>query len=132
MSVYTEQRGTTINSLKRMKQTGEKIACLTAYDASFAAVLETAGVDVILVGDSLGMVIQGHETTVPVTVDEVVYHARAVARGSRRAFRIVDMPFMSYAEPPRRSLTQHASCRRAARTWLNWRAVKPRLRLCAG
>jgi 3-methyl-2-oxobutanoate hydroxymethyltransferase len=100
MSVYTEQRGTTINSLKRMKQTGEKIACLTAYDASFAAVLETAGVDVILVGDSLGMVIQGHETTVPVTVDEVVYHARAVARGSRRAFRIVDMPFMSYAEPP--------------------------------
>ncbi len=99
MSAHTEQRGLTINSLKRMKQKREKIACLTAYDASFAAVLETAGVDVILVGDSLGMVIQGHETTVPVTMDDVVYHARAVARGSRRSFRIVDMPFMSYADP---------------------------------
>ncbi len=99
MSVHTKQRGFTINNLKRMKQAGEKIACLTAYDASFAAVLETAGVDVILIGDSLGMVIQGHETTVPVTMDEMVYHGRAVARGSRRSFRIVDMPFMSYAEP---------------------------------
>lgn len=99
MSVHKDQRGVTLTTLKRMKREGEKIACLTAYDASFAAVLEAADVDVILIGDSLGMVIQGHETTVPVTVDDVIYHAHAVARGSRRPFRIVDMPFMSYADP---------------------------------
>ena len=79
-----------------MKQAKEKIACLTAYDASFARLLEKAGVDVVLVGDSLGMVIQGHDTTVPVTVDDVVYHTRAVARGLRHAFLVADMPFMSY------------------------------------
>jgi 3-methyl-2-oxobutanoate hydroxymethyltransferase len=99
MSVQKDQRGVTVSTLRRMKRQGEKIACLTAYDASFAAVLDRAGVDVILIGDSLGMVIQGHETTVPVTVDDMIYHARAVARGSQRAFRIVDMPFMSYADP---------------------------------
>jgi 3-methyl-2-oxobutanoate hydroxymethyltransferase len=82
-----------------MKLRGEKIACLTAYDASFAAVLDRAGVDVILVGDSLGMVIQGFDTTVPVTMEDMIYHARAVARGSGRALRIVDMPFMSYSNP---------------------------------
>ncbi|MBA2410248.1 MAG: 3-methyl-2-oxobutanoate hydroxymethyltransferase [Gammaproteobacteria bacterium] len=96
MSVHREQRGVTVTTLKRLKREGEKIACLTAYDASFAAVLDRSGVDVILVGDSLGMVIQGFDTTVPVTVDDVIYHARAVARGSRRAFRVADMPFMSY------------------------------------
>ncbi len=99
MSVHVEQRGITVSTLKQMRQRGEKIACLTAYDASFAAVLDKAGIDVILIGDSLGMVIQGHETTVPVTIDDMIYHARAVARGSRRALRIVDMPFMSYSNP---------------------------------
>ncbi|MGH8502368.1 MAG: 3-methyl-2-oxobutanoate hydroxymethyltransferase [Gammaproteobacteria bacterium] len=99
MSAHTEQRGITVSVLKRMKREGEKIACLTAYDASFAAALDQAGVDVILVGDSLGMVIQGFDTTVPVTVDAMIYHARAVARGSRRALRVVDMPFMSYTTP---------------------------------
>jgi 3-methyl-2-oxobutanoate hydroxymethyltransferase len=98
MSVYTEQRGITVRTAKQMKQRGEKIACLTAYDATFAAVLDAAGIDVILVGDSLGMVIQGHQTTVPVTVDDMIYHAKAVARGARRALRIVDMPFMSYVD----------------------------------
>src|SRR5215210_4786731 len=99
MSVHVGQRGVTVSTLKQMKQQGEKIACLTAYDASFAALLDAAHVDVILVGDSLGMVIQGHDTTVPVTVDDMIYHGRAVARGARRALRIIDMPFMSYSNP---------------------------------
>ena len=81
---------------QQMKQRGEKIACLTAYDASFAALLDAAGVDVVLVGDSLGMVIQGHDTTVPVTMDHMVYHCAAVARGLHRPFLIADLPFMSY------------------------------------
>jgi len=82
-----------------MKQRGEKIAALTAYDASFAALVDAAGVDVVLVGDSLGMVIQGHDTTVPVTMDQMVYHSSAVARGLSRPFLIADLPFMSYASP---------------------------------
>ncbi|HXH03733.1 MAG TPA: 3-methyl-2-oxobutanoate hydroxymethyltransferase [Candidatus Competibacteraceae bacterium] len=86
----------TVATLARMKREGEKIAVLTAYDAAFAAVLEAAGVDVVLVGDSLGMVIQGRDTTVPVTMDEMVYHAALVARGCRIPLRMVDMPFMSY------------------------------------
>jgi 3-methyl-2-oxobutanoate hydroxymethyltransferase len=82
-----------------MKQAREPIACLTAYDASFAQLVDMAGVDVVLVGDSLGMVIQGLDTTVPVTVDDMVYHSRCVTRGLRRSFLIVDMPFMSYTTP---------------------------------
>lgn len=89
----------TIASLAKMKAAGEKFACLTAYDASFAALLDAAGVEVVLVGDSLGMVIQGHATTVPVTMDDMVYHGRAVARGLNRALLMLDMPFMSYATP---------------------------------
>lgn len=74
---------------------------LTAYDASFAAVLERAGVDIILVGDSLGMVVQGHATTIPVTMDDMVYHTRLVARSQQRAMLMADMPFMSYSDPQR-------------------------------
>jgi len=85
-----------LSTLEQMKQRGEKIACLTVYDASFAAVLDTAGVDVALAGDSLGMVIQGHDTTVPVTMDHMVYHSAAAARGLHRPFLITDLPFMSY------------------------------------
>ena len=104
MYTQLEQRGMTeppvnISTLRKMKAEGEPIACLTAYDASYAALVDAAGIDVVLVGDSLGMVIQGHDTTVPVTVDDVVYHTRAVARGLRRAFLIADMPFMSYTNP---------------------------------
>lgn len=79
-----------------MKQRGEKISCLTAYDASFSALIDKVGVDVILVGDSLGMVIQGRSTTLPVGIDDMVYHAACVARGRQRAFVIADLPFMSY------------------------------------
>jgi 3-methyl-2-oxobutanoate hydroxymethyltransferase len=86
----------TLATLARMKADGEKIACLTAYDASFAMLLDAADVDVVLVGDTLGMVIQGHDTTVPVSMDHMVYHCAAVARGLQRPFLMGDMPFMSY------------------------------------
>lgn len=86
-----------LTHLRKMKKAGEKIAVLTAYDASFSHILEQAGVDVLLVGDSLGMVVQGQESTVPVTVDDMIYHTRNVIRGSETAFIITDLPFMSYA-----------------------------------
>jgi 3-methyl-2-oxobutanoate hydroxymethyltransferase len=104
MYTQLEQRGmaeppVNVSTLRKMASEGVPIACLTAYDASYAALVDAAGVDLILVGDSLGMVIQGHDTTVPVTVDDVVYHTRAVARGVRHAFLVADMPFMSYTNP---------------------------------
>ncbi|MDE0742844.1 MAG: 3-methyl-2-oxobutanoate hydroxymethyltransferase [Woeseiaceae bacterium] len=88
-----------VASLKKMKCDGEAIACITAYDASFALAVDRAGIDMVLVGDSLGMVIQGHDTTVPVTVEDVIYHTRNVSRGLQRAFLVADMPFMSYSDP---------------------------------
>ena len=87
----------TLTQCRQMKKDGNKLAMLTAYDASFSAVIEQAGVEVILVGDSLGMVIQGQESTLPVTVDDIVYHTQNVIRGSEQAFVIADLPFMSYA-----------------------------------
>ncbi len=104
MYTQLEQRGmaeppVNVATLRKMKAEGEAIACLTAYDASFAMLVDSAGVDFVLVGDSLGMVIQGHDTTVPVTVRDIIYHTRNVARGLRRAFLVADMPFMSYRNP---------------------------------
>jgi len=90
---------TTLTHLRKFKANGEKIAVLTVYDASFATLLDQTGLDVLLVGDSLGMVIQGHDSTVPVTIDDMVYHCRLVQRGSQKALLIVDMPFMSYSTP---------------------------------
>lgn len=87
----------TLTDFRNMRAAGEKFACLTAYDASFAALEDHAGVDLILVGDSLGMVLHGHESTVPVTVDDIIYHCKSVARGISRSFLMADMPFMSYA-----------------------------------
>ena len=89
----------TIPGLKAMKARGEKIATLTAYDAAFARIMDDAGVDLVLVGDSLGMVVQGHPTTLPVELDHMVYHASCVRRGLRRAVLAVDLPFMTYASP---------------------------------
>src|SRR6516165_858833 len=86
----------TIHTLRQMKERGEKIAVLTAYDATFARLCDEAGADALLVGDSLGMVIQGQETTLPVTLDEMVYHTKAVVRGAERAHVVGDLPFMSY------------------------------------
>jgi 3-methyl-2-oxobutanoate hydroxymethyltransferase len=91
----------TVPKLRQMKAESQRIAALTAYDASFARVLDAAGVDVVLVGDSLGMVIQGHGSTLPVTVDDIVYHTACVARGLRSALLIADMPFQSYATTDR-------------------------------
>ncbi len=90
---------TTIATLRQMKADRQPIACLTAYDASFAALLDAAGTDVVLVGDSLGMVIQGHDTTVPVSMEDMLYHTRCVSRTLRRAFLVADMPFGAYALP---------------------------------
>ncbi len=87
----------TINTLNEMKRQGEKIAVLTSYDASFTRLIEAAGVEVMLVGDSLGMVIQGQESTLPVSVADVVYHSKNVSRARTSAFLIADMPFMSYS-----------------------------------
>ena len=104
MYTHLEQRGmaeppVNVATFTKMKSDGEPIACLTAYDASYALLVDSAGVDLVLVGDSLGMVIQGHDTTVPVTVADIIYHTRIVARGLQRAFLVCDMPFMSYVEP---------------------------------
>ncbi|ATB27743.1 3-methyl-2-oxobutanoate hydroxymethyltransferase [Melittangium boletus] len=86
----------TIHTMKRQKQGGQKICMVTAYDATFARILDEAGADMLLVGDSLGMVIQGHDSTLPVTMDQMVYHTAMVARGTKRALVVADLPFMSY------------------------------------
>jgi 3-methyl-2-oxobutanoate hydroxymethyltransferase len=86
----------TTSDIRTRKTRGEKLVMCTAYDATFASILDTAGIDILLVGDSLGMVIQGHETTIPVTLDHMIYHTRAVTRGAKRAHVVGDMPFMSY------------------------------------
>jgi 3-methyl-2-oxobutanoate hydroxymethyltransferase len=85
--------------LYKLKQQGQKFCCLTAYDASFSSLISSLGVEVILVGDSLGMVVQGHDSTVPVSMEDMVYHTQLVARGNQGALLIGDMPFMSYATP---------------------------------
>ena len=85
-----------VATLGRMKEQGEKISSITCYDASYAALVDASGADVVLVGDSLGMVIQGHDTTVPVTLEHIIYHCRAVSRGLIRPFLMADMPFMTY------------------------------------
>ena len=91
----------TVPELRRLKLAGTPIVAMTAYDAGFAAVLDAEGVDFVLVGDSLGMVVQGESSTLPVTVDQIVYHSRAVARGLRGALLVADMPFGADATPER-------------------------------
>ncbi|MCB9593433.1 MAG: 3-methyl-2-oxobutanoate hydroxymethyltransferase [Sandaracinaceae bacterium] len=86
----------TVPKLQTMKERGQRITMLTAYDATFARMFDEAGIDILLVGDSLGMVIQGQDSTLPVTVDEIIYHCRAVARGCTTPLIVGDMPFMSY------------------------------------
>ena len=98
----------TLTTLQKMAQEGNRIAMLTCYDASFAAVLEAAGVDSLLIGDSLGNVLQGHESTLPVTLRDMVYHTACVARGSKRAFIVADMPFGSFQVSPQETLRNAA------------------------
>jgi 3-methyl-2-oxobutanoate hydroxymethyltransferase len=105
--MYSAEPGTptatplSVPSLRKMKAQGQRITCLTAYDASFAAAMDAAGIDLVLVGDSLGMVVQGHPSTLPVTVDQMVYHCAAVSRGLRRAVLMADLPYQSYSSPQR-------------------------------
>ncbi len=96
----TTRSPVTVAQLSAMKDRGERISCLTVYDYSFAHILEQAGVDILLVGDSLGMVIQGHETTLPVSMADVLYHTQCVSRGCNDALVVADMPFGSYQGSP--------------------------------
>ena len=96
MSAQSQLKNITLTKLQAMKANNEKIACLTAYDASFAALLDHAGVEIILVGDSLGMVVQGQDTTVSVTMEDMIYHSQCVSSSVKHAFVMSDMPFMSY------------------------------------
>jgi len=89
----------TISTLEKMKAAGEKFTCITAYDATFARLVSEAGAETILVGDSLGMVLQGHDSTIPVTIEHMAYHTACVCRAAPDALVIADMPFMSYATP---------------------------------
>jgi 3-methyl-2-oxobutanoate hydroxymethyltransferase len=99
---------TTLTTLKAMHVRGDKIAMLTCYDASFAALLDGQGVDVLLVGDSLGMVLQGFDSTLPVTLDDMVYHTASVARGSKQAFMVADMPFGTSQVSPQQTFAHAA------------------------
>src|SRR5262249_42545065 len=98
----------TIKALQKQRDDGVKIAQLTCYDASFAALLDVAGVDSLLVGDSLGNVIQGHETTLPVKLADMAYHTACVARGSKRSFLVADMPFGTFQESPQQAFRNAA------------------------
>src|SRR6187401_1128739 len=96
MSVNKEIKKITTNTLQKMKANGEKISMITAYDFSFGRIFDAAGIDIILVGDSASNVMAGHETTLPITLDQMIYHAQSVVRGIKRSFVVVDMPFGSY------------------------------------
>ncbi len=96
MSVHTDVKRVTTNILQKMKAGGEKISMITAYDFSFARIFDAAGIDIILVGDSASNVMAGHETTLPITLDQMIYHAASVVRGIERCFVVVDLPFGSY------------------------------------
>lgn len=96
MSTHSEIKRVTTNTLQSMKQNGEKISMLTAYDYSMARILDDAGIDVLLVGDSASNVMAGHETTLPITLDQMIYHAQSVVRAAKRCLIVVDMPFGSY------------------------------------
>ncbi len=104
MSYLENSRPVTLTELARMRAEGEKIAVLTCYDSSFAALLERNGVDMLLVGDSLGNVLQGHSSTLPVTLEQMAYHTGCVARGANRPFLMADMPFGSYQESPAQAM----------------------------
>lgn len=102
----------TLDSLRKLKAAGEKFSCLTAYDSTFAHTVSTAGIEVILVGDSLGMVLQGRDSTLPVTIEDMIYHTRCVARGNQGALIMADLPFGSYASP-QQTLENSAALMRA-------------------
>ena len=112
MSSQSNSKAVTLTTLLDLKARGEKFSCLTAYDACFATILSEAGVEVLLVGDSLGMVLQGHDSTLPVTMADMIYHTECVKRGNRGALIMSDLPFMSYASETQ-TLENAASLMRA-------------------
>ena len=97
MSTQTNKKSITLTSLNKFKELGEKFTCLTAYESTMASIISECGVDVILVGDSLGMVVQGHDSTLPVTMDQLIYHLECVVKGNKGSHVMADMPFMSYS-----------------------------------
>lgn len=103
----------TVNTLQTMAAEGQKIAMMTCYDTSFSSLLDNAGVDIMLVGDSLGMVIQGEDSTLPVSLDEMIYHTRCVARGAKRALVLADLPFGAYQESPAQAFASSAKLMQA-------------------
>jgi 3-methyl-2-oxobutanoate hydroxymethyltransferase len=109
MSTHIQTRRLTHLDLAKMRAGNEKISMLTCYDASFAALCDAAGVESLLIGDSLGMVLQGHDSTLPVTLADIAYHTASVARGSQRALIIADMPFGSYQESPQQAFRNAAT-----------------------
>jgi len=104
MSTQSTTTRKTILDIKKMKTAGEKITVLTAYDFSMASLLDDSDIDIILVGDSLGMVVLGYDSTLPVTMEEMLHHTRAVARGARKSLVVADMPFLSYQVSPEAAL----------------------------
>lgn len=108
MAYLADQKPLKLGDFAKMRAAGEKIAVLTCYDSSFAALLERAGVEILLVGDSLGNVLQGHSSTLPVTIEHMEYHTGCVARGARRAFIVADLPFGSYQESPAQAMRSAA------------------------
>ena len=104
MSVNKEVKRVTTNTIQKMKEAGEKIAMLTAYDFSFARIIDSAGMDIILVGDSASNVMAGHETTLPITLDHMIYHAQSVMKAVQRCLVVVDLPFGSYQSNPQIAL----------------------------
>jgi 3-methyl-2-oxobutanoate hydroxymethyltransferase len=117
----------TLSTLQKMAQEGNKIAMLTCYDASFAALLEAAGIESLLIGDSLGMVLQGHESTLPVTLRDMVYHTACVARGAKRAFIIGDMPFGTFQISPQEAFRNAADIMAAGANMVKIEGGKPML-----
>jgi 3-methyl-2-oxobutanoate hydroxymethyltransferase len=130
MSAHSVSRRLTHVDLAKMKATGEKIAMLTCYDAGFAQACNAAGVDSILVGDSLGMVVQGHDSTLPVTVEHIAYHVACVVRGCQRPQIIADLPFGSFQESPqvayRNSVTLMAAGAQMVKLEQQWTWPRPR------
>lgn len=104
MSIHKDIKKITTNTLQKMKSNGEKISMITAYDFSFARIFDAAGIDVILVGDSASNVMAGHETTLPITLDQIIYHASSVIRGVNRSLVVVDLPFGSYQSNSKEAL----------------------------
>jgi 3-methyl-2-oxobutanoate hydroxymethyltransferase len=117
----------TLTELGALRARGEKLVMLTCYDASFAALCDEAGVELLLVGDSLGMVVQGHDTTLPVTMDEVAYHTACVARGSKRGLVIADMPFGSYQASKEQALVNAARLMAAGAQMVKLEGGRPML-----